>query len=70
MKQTKDFAEGVAYTLQAIRDFETKHGHLHVDALAACSLCEFMRDYAIVFRHKRFEVVKRDSPFSETYIVL
>jgi len=67
MNQTKEFAEGVAYTLQAVRDFEMRHGHLHLDAQAACTLCQFMRDYAIIFRQKRFEVVKRDAPYRETF---
>ncbi len=67
MNQTQEFAEGVAYTLQTIHDFERKHGHLHLDALAACTLCEYMRDYSIIFRQKRFEVVKRDAPYSETF---
>jgi hypothetical protein len=67
MNQTKDFAEGVAYTLQTVRDFEMRHGHLHLDALAAITLCEYMRDYSIIFRKKRFEVVKREGSCSETF---
>lgn len=49
MNQTKDFVEGIAFALQAIYDFEKKHGHLPLDSIAANAISVSIRDYAIVF---------------------
>ena len=68
MNQSKDFIDGVAHALQQLYDFELKHGHLHLDSLAANSLSVEFRDYAIVFIRGKFEVVTRATPYGEIFI--
>ena len=58
MSPTENFAQGMAYALQVIYDFERKHGHLELDTIAAITLNETLKGYAIAFNKNRFEVVK------------
>lgn len=67
MKQSVEFAQGVAYALQTIKDFEEKHGHLHLDAITANSLSNSMREVAIIFYAGQFYVVRRKLPHGRTY---
>ncbi len=67
MKQSVEFAQGVAYAIQTIKDFEQKHGHIQLDGITAGSLSTSMRDFAIIFYAGQFDVVRRKKPHGKTY---
>lgn len=71
MKQSIEFelgvAQGAAQALQTVKDFEDKHGHLELDAIAADSLSNSMRDFAIICHAGKFHVVRRKKPYGKAY---
>ena len=67
MNQSPEFARGVAYALQTVKDFQDKYGQLELDAIAAETLSHSIRDHAVIFHAGKFHVVRRKKPHGKTY---
>ncbi len=66
MFESKEFAEGIAYCLQTLRDFEAKHGHLQIDGLVAHGLSVRLRHMEVICHDNEFMVVDREPSIIQT----